>query len=191
MQYLSIGRDNISKEKFRPVMDKNDGSSKPVHGFWFTEYDPRFPNYNVWVNYLLEHSEILYHKCNGIDMYNQPCLVATLNDDAKIYNLNDILTFNDLIKYYSRNQKDISYELLSHDFDGIFVDTKALLNIFEPSIIRLCMAYSVSTLLLFSPDCIDYYQSGTVILDRDSFDEFSLEYAEYEIVCDKTRKRVK
>ena len=51
MQYLTIGTDEITEEKFRAIQDRKD-SIKPTGGLWLTEY--KNEKYNSWVNFMLE-----------------------------------------------------------------------------------------------------------------------------------------
>ena len=189
MQYLTVGTDEIYQSKFRPVGNRTD-SIKPTGGLWLTKYYNRCNN--DWVNYLLENPDTLYSKTDGEDIYVQPCSLVTLKDNSFIYMLRDDISYRFLMNCYSDVHEKLSFERLSLDFDGMFIDLSSLKDNMNGLIpFQMLDEYSVDTLILFNLDCIDYYQSGKVIIDYDPSSIYDIDVSDYEIKVDNVRKRVK
>ena len=192
MEYLTVGTNDIQESLYVPVKDQPSGIYKPKGGFWLTKYDPRYQNYNEWVDYLIDNPQVLFYKnANKTGtIWEQPCSHVILKDNANIYNLNTLQDYTFLKDNYPGNNM-FSYEQLSKMFDGLYVDTGAILQHRSDELLRLSMQYSVSSLLLFNLKCIDYYYPGVVKITP-----FDLEYSHYEdisyqIECAKTRKRIR
>ena len=85
MKYLTVGTDEIVKDLFREVEDTESSSMKPRGGLWLTKYENE--HYNEWVDYLLEDSVAFYYKSSEHSLWEQPCSLVKLNEDANIYQL--------------------------------------------------------------------------------------------------------
>ena len=191
MKFLTVGTDEICRSKFRPVGNRTD-SIKPIGGLWLTKYYEGYNRYNDWVEFLISHPSIFYAKSVNDDALVQPCSLVTLKDSSNIFSLINGVSYEYLISNYSNFDDYISYESLSHDFDGIYIDLLGLQCTMDGIIpIRMADEYSVSTLILFNSDCIDYYQSGKVIIDYDPSSIYDIDVSDYEIKVDNVRKRVK
>ena len=197
MEYLTVGTNDIKRDLFVPISDKNGPSIKPAGGLWFTRHDSRYPGYNEWVDYLMDNPSVLFYKSmiyknTEYNIWNQPCSLVKLTDDSKIFTLEDTDGYEFLINKYPQGSSYFSYEAMSHDYDGIFVDIMKLLSYDKyTEQKKLVRELSVKTLLLYNLDCIDYYYPGLV-----SIRPFDLEYSDYEeleykINIEKTRKRIK
>lgn len=191
MLYLTVGTDNIKKELFVPVSDRETGFYKPSGGVWFTKNDPKYNNYNVWVDYLMDNPHVFFHKNKSNNIWVQPCSVVELKDDTNIFNLNNEDEYNYLLDKFPMNNKCFSYELMSHSYDGIYVDIMSLIHNKNDDLVNLIRQYCVSTLLLFNIECIDYYYSGKVDIVPFDLDFNVYECINYNITYDKIKKRVK
>lgn len=191
MLYLTVGTNDISNKLFVPIKDKED-MYKPMGGLWLTKYDIKYQNYNEWVEYLIDNSSIFFYKNRTGNLWNQPCSVVSLSANAKIFHLDSEIKYNYLLDNYPSNI-GFSYELMSKDYDGIFVDLLPLVRNSNNNndIAKLVRQYCVSTLLLFNLNCIDYYQSGDVKIEPFDPEYYMYEGTSYNITHDKTKKRIK
>ena len=185
MKYLTVGTNEIVKDLFREVEDTESSSMKPRGGLWLTKYENE--HYNEWVDYLLEDSVAFYYKSKGSSIWEQPCSLVTLRENANILELSDGNTLDSLKRKYYLNDDKFSYQELSHYYDGIFVDMYKLLHDVNDQ--RL-YKFGVNSLILFNLDCIEYYQSGLVLIEPFDFEYNFCEAPIYEIKCDNVKKRI-
>ena len=122
MQYLTVGTREITQELFMNVEDTDKESIKPRGGLWLTRYDSQFDDYNEWVDYMIANPVTLYYKSRNYSMWEQPCSLVTLHDNANIYQLNGQENFDYLRTNYPLANDKFSYEQISHVYDGMFVD---------------------------------------------------------------------
>ena len=162
MLYLNVGTDEIRNDSFKPLRDGEEGFYKPTGGFWLTQYDPKYANYNMWVDYLIDNPQVLFYKSHA-SVFQQPCAIVELREDAKIYTFKHEDNYRELLGKYPLYDSSFSYEAMSKDYDGIYVDLHSLFNeVKDKTIGKIIRQYCVSTLLLYNLDCIDYYYSGGV-----------------------------
>lgn len=197
MEYLTVGTNNIKRDLFVPISDKNGSSIKPKGGLWLTRHDSRYSGYNEWVDYLMDNPSVLFYKSMGYkntdyNIWNQPCSLVKLTDDSKIFTLEDTGGYEFLMSKYPQGNSYFSYEAMSQDYDGIFVDVMKLLSndkYMEQK--KLVRELAVKTLLLYNLDCIDYYYPGNVSIKPFDLDYSDYEELEYKINIEKTRKKVR
>ena len=189
MKYLTVGTNEISEDKFRPIQDTDLNDMKPVGGVWFTEYDENIKNYNSWVDFILCRPHILFYKSSGSNPFIQPCSLISLKKKCNLYALHNDQTLDYLMKCFPNGDK-FSYEQLSQYYDGIYVNLFSLFRgKYDEKILSKFSSFGVSSLVLFNLNCIDYYQSGNVFIEP--FDYESNEISDnYEIKIDSTRKKV-
>lgn len=164
-KYIMIGTKTITKELFRDVLRPlNNYYFLPTGGFWSAPYN----EYTIspWLDYLRDNRSTYPEKdINSASIF-------TLKDNAKILTIDNYETlkkiiekypsYHHLLNYYT-NQADkelsINYELLSKDYDGIFVNY----NNFEYKRDTIIFnEWDVNTLLLFNLDAIDNYTSAYI-----------------------------
>ena len=179
MQYLNVGTSVIDNKKFIQVNNIDNELMKPSGGMWFTKYQNEYKNYNEWVDFLIDNPNILFFKNHSSNIWQQSCLLITLNKDSKIYTLDSYDSWQYLLKTYPYNETKFSYQKLSKEFDCIYVDIRKLSHeLKDDNLFKLVRQYSVSSLLLFNLNCINYYQSGVVKISP-----FDLEYQKYENIA--------
>lgn len=190
MEYLTVGTDQITKELFVPVKDGGKALFKPDGGLWLTEYNT--DSYNEWLDFLIDNPTVFFYKNRSLNIWRQPCSLVILNKNSKIYRLFDDGSYDFLRYNYPLDTSRFSYEKLAKEYDGIFVDVlKLIRNCDRKQADRIIREFSVSSLLLFNLDCINYYQSGYVLIKPFDFDYYVYEDTGYEIVTDKVKKRIK
>ena len=187
MEYLTVGTNEIKKELFVPVEDREPGVHKPRGGMWFTKHRPEYPNYNDWVEYLVYNPDTFLYKSKG-NIWEQPISVIGLDSGIKIFTLNDLEKYQYLLSHYTLDKDRFSYAKLSEEYDGIFVDTYGS---FETNASSLVKQYSVPTLLLFNLDHIDYYYPGKVSIEPFDFEFDEEACRNYTITYDKVKRKVK
>lgn len=166
MSYLTVGTDTIYGDSFLPIQDSDlTGSIKPRGGLWLTEFDMRCSNYNSWVDFMVVHPYILFYKNKGRNPFQQPCSVVFLKENAPIFRLSTREDYQFLLMNYSDDVNKFSFERLSLDFDGVYVDILNLNRELELEDFNLFSSFGVNSLILFSPECIDYYYSGVVQIE--------------------------
>jgi len=172
-KYLTVGTDKILKELFQPIKNPiSNNEIKPTGGIWCTSFDPKLPNYNSWVDYLLENPHLLVHKNHFSSPFIQPSLMITLKDTTQIFTLDSLEKLEILKKNYKLEFGYIDYEAISKNFDAIYIDLKSLLPKLPREEQIMFKKFVVSTLLIFNLHCIDYYQPSQVIIEP-----FELEYS--------------
>lgn len=164
-KYIMIGTKTITKEIFRNVLRPlNNYYFLPTGGFWSASYN----EYTIspWFDYLIDNHDAYSEK----DIKSTS--IFTLKDDAKILTINNYETLKDIIKKYpsyhhllnfykeqTNSELSINYELLSKDYDGIYVNYKN----FEYSRDTIIFKdWDVNTLLLFNLDAIEDYISANI-----------------------------
>lgn len=191
-KFLSVGKDTITHHSFWPVEDQEKPDKiKPLGGLWFTLFDPSCPKYNEWVDYIIENPYILFYKY--LKSGHVPCSVVTLKENSKIFILKTPDDLNLLKAKYPHNIQLFSYELLSKDYDGIWVDYYYLMNSnLDGKVKNILENFSVRTLIIFNLNVIEYYQSAKLYLpDLDYYGNNNTEVMEmYEIVTSDTKKKV-
>lgn len=191
MEYLTVGTEEIRVDEFRQIKDTNlRGSIKPSGGLWFTRFNKNFPCYNDWVDYMIRHRYILFYKSKGDNPFCQPCLVVSLRDDALIYNLDSINGYNELLDKYYLNDKMFSFEKLSCDYDGIYVDVFSLSRDLSSDTMNLFSSFGVNSLILFNTNVIRDYQAGKVMIEPFDYDDFYV-CPFYKIEINDEKKRVR
>ena len=192
MQYLTIGTDEITEEKFRAIQDRKD-SIKPTGGLWLTEY--KNEKYNSWVNFLLEpkneNSNIYTYKYYKYYGYNVPCVLVSLKDDSNIFFLDKINKLKYLMENYKSDDNIFTFEGLSKKYDGIFIRPYEMIDKkVDWEISKKFFTFCVDTLLLFNLNCIDFYQKGNVDIVS-FFPEDNLENPDYGCDSDEPRYTIK
>ena len=188
MKYLTVGTNEITRELFRNIEDTDASSMKPRGGLWLTKYENEY--YNEWIDYLLEDSVTFYYKSKGSSIWEQPCSLVTLNESANILKLADNDTLNLLKKKYYLDDDKFSYQALSRNYDGVYVDMYNLLHDTDLKTRDRLYKFGVNSLVLFNLDCIDYYQSGVVLIEPFDFEYGCEEMTSYVIQCDNVKKKI-
>ena len=161
-EYIMIGTKTLSKDIFRNILRPLDNQTfKPTGGLWASDYYPYI--ISSWFDYLRNNPDLLYYK----NIY--AASLFTLKDNANILLIDSKKVLQEIvIKYpsYSHllnnnyiSKDSINYELLSRDYDGIYLDYNKLFICNYSPIIR---AWNVNTLLLFNLDVLDKYQSISI-----------------------------
>ena len=190
MKYLTVGTKEIREDLFRDIKDTDlKYSMKPTGGLWLTEFDENMRNYNRWVDFMLCRPNILFYKNRGNNPFVQPCSMVSLRSDSNLYVLHNDQTLDYLMKCFPYQGK-FSYEELSKYYDGIFIHLESLYHgKYDKDVLKKFSSFDVSSLILFRPDCIDYYQSGEVNINPFDY-ESGIEPEIYKINIDKVKKRV-
>ena len=195
MKYLTVGTDEIRSDLFRNVETTELADSmKPAGGMWFSEYNKG--GSNEWVRFMMNHIYIWFYKNNNIrvngyvDPFAKPCSLVSLKNDVHLYTLHNSQSLDYLMKYFPANGK-FSYEELSKYYDGIYVDLNRLFSLkdYDNDILKKFSSFGISSLVLFNLDCIDYYNSGKVILEPFDY-EVGERPQNYEIKIDDTKKKI-
>ncbi len=201
MQYLTVGRSEL--KGVRPVENNYEPSSlKPLGGLWLTKYETE--RYNSWIDYLLGEMELFYFKSRNHSIWRQPCSVVMLKENANLLSLSNHdelvslsekypLVGNEHLRVESLydSSKKFSYEDISKLYDGIYFNlSELLLSEKDNAIYNMLYKFSVSSLVLFNADCIDYYQSGVVMIEPFDFEYEYNEGTTYEIKLDSEKKKI-
>lgn len=164
-KYITIGTKTITKEIFRNILRPlNNYYFLPTGGFWAAPYN----KYTIspWFDYLIDNRDsYLEKRINNASIF-------TLKDDAKILTIDNYETlkkiiekypsYHHLLNYYKNqnsNELSINYELLSKDYDGIYVNYKNFEYSRDTIIFK---EWDVNTLLLFNLEAIDNYTSAHI-----------------------------
>ena len=185
MKYLTVGTSEIKNELFRNIEDTDPINIKPRGGLWLTKYEN--DHYNEWIDFLIDDPVVLYYKSKGYSMWKQPCSLVTLSNSVNLFDLNSKDKLEYLINNYPLNDNKFSYESISHIYDGIYVNMYNMLRQTED---RRFYKFGVDSLILFNLDCIDYYQSGIVLINPFDYEYGSSAMTEYEIKIDNVKKRI-
>ena len=189
MQYLTVGKRDFVYDSFRGVEDTDENSLKPVGGVWLTQYNNQY--YNEWVEFILDDPVLLVYKNKGSSIWKQPCSLVTLKESANIFNLANQNDLDYLKQRYPLPGDKFSYKAMSSIYDGIFVNMYSLLrDVKDKGTRERLYKFGVNSLNLFNLDCIDYYQSGFVLIDPFDFEFGCVEAPSYEISIDDTKKRI-
>lgn len=189
MKYLTVGTNEIRDDLFRNI--ENTESIKPRGGLWLTQYDERIKDYNHWVDFILMHPNILFYKTKNGSPWVQPCSVVNLNEDTKLFSLDSVDNLDFLMNNYPLDDQKFSYQKLSKDYDGIYVDLGHLFHDnYDYKMRENFSSFGVSSLVLFNLDCIDYYQAGNVIIEPFDYED-SLNFDRYyQIDYSDVKKKV-
>lgn len=192
MKYLTVGTDEIREDLFKRVEDTDSKvSMKPRGGLWLTEHDENMPNFNRWVDFMLIRPSILFNKSvDGRNPFLQPCSVVTLENNCNLYVLHNEQSLDYLMKCFGSKDK-ISYEELSKYYDGIYVDIGGLFySNYDKNVLNKFSSFDVNSLILFNLKCIDYYQSGKVVIEPFDPEDFYNIDRYYEIKYDNCKKKI-
>lgn len=191
-KYLTVGTDIIEDEKFREIHDSFlHGSIKPSGGLWLSDFDLNFTTYNCWVDFILSHSYILFYKNKSSDPFIQPCSIISLKEDASIFCLCKREDYQFLLEHYGVDKEKFSFEKLSCDYDGIYIDLNSLSKSLSIEEMNLFSSFGVNSCILFCPSCIDYYYSGRVLIDPFDYEcGFNDGFIPYNIEWDSSIKKV-
>lgn len=166
-KYIMIGAPIISKEIFRNILRPlNNYNFIPNGGFWASDYINEF-EISKWNKYLQYATELAQKKDTA------QSTIFTLKDNAKILKIekqDDILLLSKKYPSYhhilgfiediDEKKTCFDFEMLSKDYDGIYVDYK---NISRENKTIIFKDWIVNTLLLFNLDCIKEYQKAPII----------------------------
>ena len=190
--YLTVGTDLIKRDLFRKVQNSsNTDTVKPSGGLWLTDFNINYPNYNSWVDYILNYNYILFYKNKEINPFIQPCSVVSLKEDASIFYLTDLKQYNFLVRAYGNGKDFINFEKLAEYYDGIYIDLSSLRRDLPIEQLKLLLNFSLNTLLLFNLDCIDYYYAGKVKIDEFDYTDIYINgFINYEINWDSSKKYI-
>ncbi|MBE6140045.1 MAG: hypothetical protein E7172_00670 [Firmicutes bacterium] len=164
--YLTIGTDEIKKEYFLKIKNHDN---KPSGGLWLTKYDPNIPNYNEWIDYLIEHPHLLYYK--NLQLNDLKASVVNLKENATIFQLNSLDQYQLLLNLYFTKNGFIDYEKLSQDYDGIFIQPLFSIGTDIPNLYKI---FGVNTLIIFNYDCIKNYQKAHIIFKKNELIEYEI-----------------
>lgn len=186
MKYLSIGTTQIFKDLMLDI--KNQDNAKFSGGIWATEQNEKFDNYNPWIDYILSNPHILFHK-NLISNGELSGVLITLKSNAKIFNLIKRNDLEFLKQKYSNGNGWINFELLSQDYDGIYINLFSLQRELEDRDLEGIRTFAVNSLNIFNIDAISYYQEIKVIIDKELiFNRY--EIPNYKIIVDDNKKTI-
>lgn len=171
MNYLSIGTNYISKDLFQPI--KNGNGYKPYGGIWATIHNKEYINYNEWMDHILLNPYILFNidKTNPLEI---PAVYITLKNNTNIFMLNTKESLTYLLEKFPLNNW-IDFEKLSKYYDGIYINILELARQTTKEQFNKLLSYSVNTLILFNPECIDYYQKTIINININDYTIESLE----------------
>lgn len=164
-RYITIGTKTITKEIFKSILRPiNNYDYLPLGGFWSCEYSPL--NISDWFDYVIDSGDSIE------DKNMQEAVIFTLKDNARILVINNYddlknviskyPSYHHLLNYYKEitsREESINFELLSKDYDGIFINYNNLSN---PNNTLVFSKWSVNTLLLFNLDVIDSYTKADI-----------------------------
>ena len=190
MKYLTVGTNEIEQGLFNEVKDTDLKSSmKPIGGLWLTEYNEQ-KQMCSWVDFMMKHSHILFYKSRGISPFVQPCSLVNLKNNSHIYVLHNYQTLDYLMKCFPKEDK-FSYEELSKYYDGIYVNYDGLfLSKYDSNVLKKFSSFGVSSMVLFNLDCIDYYNSGQVLITPYDYESGMDMPSGYRVEIDNTKKKV-
>ena len=173
--YLSVGKDIIEPEKFKPII--NTEKQKPEGGFWATKHELKCICYNPWMDYITEHPHLIFYKYP--DNYPViPAVFFTLKSEANILNIESAEQYLELKKEYPGQNDNIDFELLSEFYDGVFISIPALSRKKETD--DADKEFSVSSLILFNLNCIESYRQASIFIELDR--KHGFDFYEYNIV---------
>jgi hypothetical protein len=189
MQYLTVGTREITSEAFTCVEDTDIRNIKPRGGIWLTRYQGE--NYNEWIDFIIDDPVIFYYKSRDYSLWEQPCSLVTLKDDAEIFNLCHRNDLEYLLNNYPIDKYKFSYKKMSMTYDGIYIDMYSLLReVKDDELRQRIYKFGVNTLILFNIECIDYYEPGTVSITPFDYEYGACEFPEYKINIKKEKKKV-
>ena len=159
--FLTVGTKNIKTELMRTISDVTitKENAKPNGGLWLTDYNLDYQNVNSWMDNITSFNRIdsLYNT----KYYGPNKLAASavfLKKDANIFILDSEEKFNELLEKFPHESGLFSYELLSKEYDGIYIDLLKIPHKYFNAFIN----FDVSSLILFNTKPIDYYQEAVI-----------------------------
>ena len=192
MKYLTIGKDNLSYNKFNEIkdIDIDKNMAKPSGGLWLTKHNELI-NYSIWMDYILEHKKILFHKykeyMNKDSSWEIPCSLVTLSKDSSVFILDDYDKYCYLLRKYPLNNKSFSYKDMVASYDGIYVD----LNWNQLSKAIDLSRYGVDSLLLYNLKCIDNYRVGKILVESFDAEDYNMyDNVLYDIRINNEKRKV-
>ena len=192
MKYLTLGTDEITEEKFRTIQDRED-SIKPKGGLWLTEQPEEHTaiNFNRWIDFIFSkgHRNIFFDKYSPQYNWKIPCSLVTLKEDSKIFKLDNKKQLQYLIDNY-KSDNLFTIKGLSEQYDGIFIKLLGMMGReIDWEISKKFETFGVDTLLIFNPNCINFYQKGEVKIEP--FDQYDyIKQILYSINIEEEKKRV-
>lgn len=189
MSYLTIGTDELLIEKMAPITNNEDG--KPRGGLWAT-VQTEYNDYNSWLDYLTcsVGIHVLYYKYAS----DLPYLRAAhfeLKKNANILNIETNEDFKNAMMDFSCDGSWLDFEKIATFFDGIYINTKLCYTLKDfdkaKNILNL---FSVSSLILFNLDCVEYYQKASVKINNNGFSEYGYEDITYVIEIEDEKRQV-
>lgn len=184
MNYLTVGTNKISTDLFQNI--ENKSGPKPYGGIWATPHNELYTGYNEWVDFLCVNSYMLYYK-NSNDPYNLPACFITLKDDVQIFEISKKEDIEYLKQKFPHNDW-IDFEKLSQHYDGIYINFNKLKHNLDKDMLNQILPYVVSTLILFNPYCIKYYQKAQVTLER--IGNATNPLLEYKIIIEEKKETI-
>ena len=166
MKYVNIGTDTLVREHMNTIID-TEVQVKPAGGLWCTECacEHDLP----WLNYMLYKPSVFFRKAPKDDPFIQKAVLVNLKTGAKIFELHGEEGREILSAKYK-----MSYEALSNDFDGVYVNLHDVFGRDGAEKERNFRLFSVSSLILFNLDCIDSYQKMRIEIEP--FDYYDYDY---------------
>ena len=187
--FLTVGTSTISEELFLPIQNsRNEHQIKPSGGLWLTSYNSNYPNYNEWIDFLINHQHLLYFKNDSTNPLKKEASLVVLNNNAKIYQLNSLKDLETLQSLFPHPFCIFSYEDLSNLYDGIYINNLSLnYELFKKEIYTFSFnTFGTRTLLLFNLNSIDYYQEAIVDIDPEYINDH--ENTNYRIIINPEKK---
>lgn len=181
--YLHVGKNSLNNITFNPIKD-NNFPFKPHGGLWLTQQNPENTIGNEWVEYLSWHPYIaIYHHYLNCDA-TMDCLLVELKKNAQIFILDSLDKLNYLKQKYPQDNL-FSYEALSSDYDGIYIDIYKFYRF--PIFKEYLEQFSVNTLILFNYNCISHYYPGKIMIE--DLDE-NYNFNSYQIQLSKEKQKI-
>ena len=191
MEYITVGTDTILREYMSDIID-TERIVKPAGGIWCTDYDVLRPQNCDWINHLIDHPGDLMMKSIGKNPFSHKAAILKVNDGAKVFTLAGNDDYDKFLEFYSRNG-NMSYEALSKDYDGIYVDLCSN-GVFGKSFDernRNYRMFAVNTFLLFNIDAIDTYKKAQIDIEPFDYEGYCDFYPDYKITVQEGDHRVK
>lgn len=180
--FLSVGTDFIYPEFF--VNIKNTGGAKPVGGIWATK-QTEIMQYNPWIDFVLSRPNLLFYKSNG-NPFKQPAVLIKLKDAANICTVDSEEKMDLILKSFPDGNGWIDFEKLAECYDGLFISYNKLLASENPKVSINIRPFSVDTLIIFNPNCIEYFQKASVEIEPFNFDMPSFD-TRYQIIVEEEK----
>lgn len=182
MEFANVGTDVLRREYMNAIID-TEKVIKPAGGLWCTDFIDS--KYIPWLDYMLSEPKIFFRKSPIDNPFSQDAVFVKVNKNAKIFQLSG----NDQYHLF-REQYGLSYERLSEDYDGVYVDlVRCFGDSYEERMTHFNL-FSISSLILFNLDVIDSYRRAK--LEIEPFD-YDYEYeciSSYELKMDDKEYKI-